>query len=136
MSSDDFDPMVERAFSRSPHLADAEDFAKAVETRLKRRGRLRTWALTLAGLVGGWMAVTQSLGGMMPDRAPQTPAVGSAAMRDLQLAAFDAQGSLQAMLDQVGLVDAGATGMSMFWMACAALVATAALGAVKLFQEI
>ena len=60
MSSDEFDPMIERLFSRSPQMADATLFAAEVETKLQSSSRVRTVALTVAGLIGGIIAVRET----------------------------------------------------------------------------
>ena len=51
MSADEFDPMIERLFSRSPQMADAELFAVEVETKLHSSSRVRTVAL---GMPRNW----------------------------------------------------------------------------------
>ena len=68
MSADDFDPFIERLYSRTPVMQDAGLFAADVETRLASASRIRTLALTAAGLIGGGMffALGEEKGG--PDR--------------------------------------------------------------------
>ncbi len=61
MSADEFDPMIERLFARTPNMADAMLFAADVETRLQSSTRVRTLALTLAGVVGGIIAAWSQL---------------------------------------------------------------------------
>ena len=61
MSADEFDPMIERLFARSPQMADASLFAAEVETKLHSSSRVRTLALTAAGLIGGVIAVRESM---------------------------------------------------------------------------
>ena len=141
MSADEFDPFVERAFARSPRLPDEELFAARIETRLASSTRLRTVALTVAGLIGGIVAVRQSLNSAVDlgtaSASATTPALSLG--RDLQNASYDAQLSVQPFLDQVGLSDmalGSMGGMSLFWLGTAALVGLAIAGAMKLSQEI
>ena len=137
MSSDEFDPQIERLFARTPQMADAAVFASGVEARLASGTRLRTLALTAAGLIGGCIAVRESLnlnlnlGGSGTD-APQAFSFG------LQTATADASGAIQGLLSQTGLGDASLGsmgGMQLFWMATAVVVALAAAAVVKLSQQ-
>jgi hypothetical protein len=139
MSADEFDPFVERAFARSPRMADEDLFAARIETRLASSTRLRTLALALAGLTGGVVAVRQSLNSAMElgTSSVTTPALSLG--RDLQNVSYDAQLSVQPILDQFGLSDmalGSMGGMSLFWVGTLALVGLAIAGAMKLSQEI
>jgi hypothetical protein len=136
MSADDFDPFVERLFSRTPPMADADLFAVEVEARLASRTRLRGLALALAGLIGGAIAVRetvsvnlQSVSGLLTERSLDggARAVISAAQSDIQ-----------SSLDQMGLagLSLGSMGaMQLFWITAGALVALMAAGVVSLSQE-
>ena len=139
MSADEFDPFVERAFARSPRMSDETLFAARIEARLASSTRLRTLALTVAGLTGGIVAVRQSLSSAvdMGTAAVTTPARSFG--QGLQNASHDARLSVQPVLDQVGLSDmvfGSMGGMSLFWIGTVALVTVAIAGAMKLSQEI
>ncbi|MBB5745984.1 hypothetical protein [Brevundimonas variabilis] len=139
MSADEFDPFVERAFARSPRMADEALFAAGIEAKLASSTRLRTLALTLAGLTGGIVAVRQSLSSAVDLGTAAVTAPVRSLGQGLQNANQDAQLSMQPVLDQVGLSDmvfGSMGGMSLFWIGTAALVAVAIAGAMKLSQEI
>lgn len=139
MSADEFDPFVERAFARSPRMPDEDLFAAGIETRLASSTRLRTLALTLAGLTGGVVAVRQSLNSAVDIGTASVTAPALSFGADLQNAGYDAQVSVQPLLDQFGLSDmalGSMGGMSLFWLGTAALVGLAIAGAMKLSQEI
>ncbi len=139
MSADEFDPFVERVFSRTPHMPDADRFAAGIEAKLASSTRMRTVALTVAGLIGGVVAVQQSLGAAVDLGTASVPSPGRSLGQGLQTASVDAQTSVQSLLDQAGLSDlalGSMGGMSLFWLGTAALVALACAGAMKLSQEI
>jgi len=135
MSVDEFDPFVERLYGQTPNLPDADLFAARVQTRLASNSRVRTLALTMAGVVGGVIAVRESLGmnfhftgGAQAQRVGQGVESASAAM----------QGAVQSGLDQWGLssVSLGSMGgVQLFWITAAAVVAVLAAGVVRLSQE-
>jgi len=138
MSADEFDPMIERLFSRSPHLPDAALFAAGVETRLDSGSRIRTLALTLAGLVGGVIAVRESLNLNLNlgngDVRPATHAI----QQGVQVATTDLSGALVSGLNQLGLADmslGSMGGMQLFWLSAGLLIALATAGVMKLSQE-
>ena len=136
MSADEFDPFVERLFSRTPHMADADLFAVEVETRLASHTRLRGLALAVAGLIGGAVAVRETVnlnldaaGTMLTGRS-----LGDGARTVISAARTD----IQSGLDQMGLagLNLGSMGaMQLFWITAGALVALMAAGAVRLSQE-
>jgi hypothetical protein len=132
MSVDEFDPAIERLFSRAPSMPDADLFALEMETRLNASVRVRTLALWAAGLVGGVVAVreTVSVNLSLGEANPITVA-------GQQLSSANAE--VQAGLSQLGLgsVTLGAMdGMQLFWITAAALVALLAAGAIRLSQEV
>jgi hypothetical protein len=138
MSSDEFDPDIERLFARTPQMPDAALFAAGVETRLASGSRIRTLALTTAGLVGGCIAVRETLNLNFEMASRETPQAGVALGHSLQTAGADAGGAIQGLLDQAGLANlslGSMGGMQLFWLATAALVALAAAGVMKLSQE-
>jgi len=139
MSADEFDPFVERAFARAPRMADEDLFAARIETRLASSTRLRTMALTMAGLIGGVVAVRQSLNSAMDLGTSSVTMPALSLGQDLQNVSYDAQLSVQPILDQFGLSDmalGSMGGMSLFWVGTVALVGLAIAGAMKLSQEI
>ena len=136
MSSDEFDPMIERLFARTPQMPDASLVAADVEAKLASGSRVRTLALTVAGLVGGCIAVRESLN--LDFTLSPAGASGRALGQGLQNVSADAGGAIQGLLDQMGLADlalGSMGGMQLFWIATGALVALAAAGVVKLSQE-
>ncbi|ADL01847.1 hypothetical protein [Brevundimonas subvibrioides] len=139
MSADEFDPMIERLFARTPHLADAPLFAAGVETKLQSSTRMRTLALTLAGVVGGIIAVRESMNLDLQLTDPQAPVAGRVIGQSLQSASLDVQGAVASGLSQMGLADVtlgSMGGMQLFWITAGALIALAAAGVVKLSQEV
>ena len=139
MSADEFDPMIERLFSRSPQMADAELFAVEVETKLHSSSRVRTVALTVAGLIGGVIAVREVTNLNLHLSDSQAPVAGRVLGQGLQAASLNVQGAVDAGLTQLGLSDVALGsmgGMQMFWATAGVLVALLAAGVVKLSQEI
>lgn len=61
MSVDEFDPAIERLFARAPAFADSAQFEAGVAARLNKSSRFRTAALSVAGLIGGVIAVREVL---------------------------------------------------------------------------
>ena len=134
---DEFDPFIERLYARAPQMADADLFAAGVERRLDRGSRFRAVFLTAAGLVGGVVAVRETLASNFVFRAGEA-AEGSARVVDTSLTSVGLQGQQAVLsgLDQLGVgsvLDLGAMGgMTLFWGLAALLVAAATLGALKL----
>ena len=62
MSDFGFEARLERLFSQPPRLADADAFARRVQARLEREWALRRGLLGAAGVLGGVIAVTQTVG--------------------------------------------------------------------------
>ena len=139
MSADEFDPFVERLFARTPHMADATEFAAGVETRLASSSRFRTVALSVAGVVGGVIAVRESIGMRLNLSQSDGPVAGESLGRGIEMAGLNAQGAIQGVMDQAGLSDLGLGSMGdmqLFWVMAGLLVALAAAGVMKLSQEI
>ncbi len=136
MSADEFDPEIERLFARAPQMADAALFTAEVERRLEQGSRVRFLALSLAGVIGGAVAlreaVTVKLG------TTSGPVAGRALSQGVDAASFEAGRVAQGALDALGLQGielGGLGGMQLFWLAAAALVAVAAAGAMRLAQD-
>ncbi len=139
MSSDEFDPMIERLFSRSSQMADAGLFAAGVEAKLQSSNRLRTLALTAAGLIGGIIAVRETTSVSLNLNEAPAPVAGRAIGQGVQAASVNVQEAVQTGLQQFGLSDVslGAMGgMQLFWIAAGALIALAAAGVMRLSQEV
>ncbi|NJC42099.1 hypothetical protein GGQ87_002394 [Brevundimonas alba] len=139
MSADEFDPFVERLFARSPTMPDAPLFTARVEQQLQKGSRVRFLALSLAGLVGGVVAVRETMQVDL-DLAPRQGVVaGDALGQGIQSASVSVQSGVQSVLDQAGLgnLELGSMGgMQLFWIAAGALIVVAAAGVMKLSQEI
>jgi len=139
MSADEFDPMIERLFARTPQMADATLFAAEVETKLQSSTRVRTLALTLAGVVGGIIAVRESMNVNLNLTGSQAPVAGRVIGQGIQSASLDVQGAVASSLSQMGLADmtlGSMGGMQLFWITAGALIALAAAGVMKLSQDV
>jgi len=139
MSVDEFDPFIERQFARTPVMADAELFAANLDARLVSGGRVRALALALAGLIGGVVAVRETMNVNLNLSDSEAPVAGVALGRGIESVAANAHGLVQAGLDQFGLsgMAFGSLGsMQLFWIAAGALAALAAAGVMKLSQEV
>ena len=139
MSSDEFDPIIERLFARTPHMADAPLFAAGVEARLQSSNRLRTAALTVAGLVGGVIAVGEAVKLNLHVSDADAPVAGRAIGEGFQAASVSVQGAVSSTLTQLGLSDVtlgSMGGMQLFWISAGALIALAAAAVMKLSQEV
>lgn len=139
MSADEFDPFVERLFNQAPVMPDAALFARGVEARLQSGTRVRTVALSLAGLVGGVVAVRETMSVNLNLSTSEAPMASRALGQGIQAAGGDAQSLFQTGIDQLGLghfTFAGMGSIELFWMTTAVLVAVAAAGVMKLSEEI
>lgn len=139
MSADEFDPFIERQFSRTPVMADAELFAADIDARLASGSRVRTMALALAGLIGGVVAVQETMSVNLSLSRDSGPVAGEAVGQGIESLTTRAQGLAEAGLDQLGLsgVALGSLGaMQLFWITAGALIAIAAAGVMKLSQEV
>ncbi|WP_339915468.1 hypothetical protein [uncultured Brevundimonas sp.] len=139
MSADEFDPFVERLFNQAPVMPDAVLFAARVETRLRSGSRLRNLALTLAGLVGGVVAVRETMSANLDLTRSGAVVTERSLGQGLETAVATTGGLIQSTMEPLGLtrLDLGSFGgMQMFWIAAAAVIALAAAGAMKLSEEI
>jgi hypothetical protein len=136
MSADEFDPAIERLFARTPPMPDASLFTAQVEQRLQKGSSLRFFALGVAGLIGGVVAVRETLS---VNIGSDGIVAGDALGEGMRSASLNAQTAVQSGLDQFGLgsLELGSmNGMQMFWIAAGALIAVAAAGVVRLSQEV
>jgi hypothetical protein len=137
MSVDEFDPEIERLFARTPHMSDAALFTAQVEQRLQKGSSLRFAALSIAALIGGAVAVRETL---RVDIGPSDGVIaGDALGQGLRSMSASGQGALQTSLDSMGLASldlAAMGGMQTFWIVAGAMIALAAAGIVRLSQEV
>ena len=147
---DEFDPFIERLFLQTPPMKDSADFARRVERRLASGSRVRAVVIGLAGLVGGVVAVRETLGANLnlSGEAQAGDAVVTAAssavpenirLVDAGFGALTAQAqTVQNGLGRLGIdFDFGSTaGMQMFWAVAALLIAAAVMAGMKLANEV
>lgn len=139
MSADEFDPTIERLFAQTPHFPDSVFFEADVAARLNKASRVRSVALSAAGVIGGLIAVRELLGVNF-----QLGPNGFTAQAGGGVDSSGAQSglALQSLLERSGLGDAALGsigsmgGMQMFWATAGVLVALLAAGVVKLSQQI
>jgi hypothetical protein len=120
-------------------MADATLFAAEVETKLHSSSRVRTLALTVAGLIGGVIAVKESMNLNLHFSDDRAPVAGRVIGQGFEAASLSVQDAVGAGLSQLGLADVSLGsmgGMQMFWIAAGALIALAAAGVVRLSQDI
>lgn len=137
MSADEFDPEIERLFARAPQMPDAALFTAQVEQRLQKGSRVRYLTLGLAGLVGGFVAVRETMSVNLG--SGEGVVAGNALGQGIRSASLNTQGAVQAGLDQLGLANlelGSMGGMHLFWIAAGALIAVAAAGVMKLSQDL
>lgn len=135
MSADEFDPEIERLFARSPQMPDAALFTAEVEQKLQKGSHVRVLALGLAGVIGGVVAVRET---MSVNLGSGEVVAGNALGQGIRSVSFNAQNAVQTGLDQLGLANlelGSMGGMQMFWIAAGALIALAAAGVMKLSQD-
>ncbi|MEH6664151.1 MAG: hypothetical protein V7678_04820 [Brevundimonas sp.] len=147
---DEFDPFIERLFRETPPMADAAGFARGVEKRLTAASRMRTVVIGAAGLIGGVVAVRETLGtnfnfttesdaaasGFSASAATLPERVG---LMDAGVGALAAQAeAARGGLSSLGLdFDFAALGgMQMFWAVAALLIAAAVMAGTKLANEV
>lgn len=138
MSADEFDPFVERMFARTPALPDADAFSARLEARLDSGTRVRALALSVAGLVGGAVAVREILSLRLDLAAPDGPVAGRAVGEGIQTLTLGAQSAIQSGADQLGLANwslGSMGGMQLFWLSAATMIALATAAVMKLSQE-
>ena len=140
MSVDEFDPAIERLFARAPAFADSAQFEAGLAARLNKSSRFRTAALSVAGLVGGVIAVREVLS-VDFNFAASSASAGAppSAAQGLTMAGVDGGMAIQSLMERVGLTGLDLSsmgGMQMFWATAGVLVALLAAGVVKLSQQI
>ena len=110
MSADEFDPAIERLFAQTPAFPDSALFEADVAARLSKSSRVRSIALSLAGLMGGVIAVRELLNVDLNFGAGAASAsAASAPTSDGGLALLGEGGyALQTLMDRSGLADLAA----------------------------
>ncbi|HEY1072123.1 hypothetical protein [Brevundimonas sp.] len=141
MSVDEFDPAIERLFARAPAFADSALFEADLAAKLNKSSRFRTAALSIAGLVGGVIAVREvlSVDFNFASSSLSASAGSEPVARGLTMAGLDGGMAMQSLMDRVGLtgLDLGSMGgLQLFWATAGVLVALLAAGVVKLSQQI
>lgn len=137
MSADEFDPEIERLFARSPQMPDAALFTAQVEQRLQKGSRVRFLALGLAGVIGGAVAVRETM--TVNLTASDGVVAGNALGQGIRSVSFNTQSAVQTGLDQLGVANlelGSMGGMQMFWIVAGALIAVAAAGVMRLAQDV
>ena len=137
MSADEFDPEIERLFARSPQMPDSALFTAQLEQRLQKGSRVRYLTLGLAGLIGGVVAIRETMSVNLGAGAGVI--AGNALGQGIRSASLNTQGAVQTGLDQLGLANlelGSMGGMQLFWIAAGALIAVAAAGVMKLSQDL
>lgn len=132
MQEPEFDPQIERLFAQAPHLPDSDAFARRIEGKLAKSWRVRTWALGAAGVVGGAVAVAQTLGSGLSVQMAQ--AQEASAQRVDALIGQTVSQSEAVARDYVGMFDFAAN-PTVFWVACGMIVLAAGSLAARLFDE-
>ena len=121
-----FEAGLERLFAQAPALGDADGFTRRVERKLNRDWRWRTLGLGAAGVVGGAIAVTQSLHSGLPIKVQHASASSAHAAES-----FYNQGvSFSDMLLQAG------SGVNLFWIVSGCLIVAAVVGATRALDQV
>ncbi len=137
MSADEFDPEIERLFARSPQMPDAALFTAQLEQRLQKGSHVRFLALSLAGVIGGVVALRETMSVNLT--AGDGVVAGNALGQGIHTASLSTQGVIQSGLDQLGLANlelGSMGGMQLFWITAGALIAVAAAGVMRLTQDL
>ena len=139
MSVDEFDPLIERMFSRPPALPDADLFAAGVENRLAASSRWRRLALVGAGLVGGVIAVAQGLKVSIGGAKVEESQAATSLVQSADAVILHSEHIVQSLADHLGLsgLAVGSSGgMQMFWVAAALMIGAVATVMTRLSREI
>ena len=124
MAELDFETQLARRFTEAPPMADADGFARRVETRLDRSWALRRSLIGVAGLAGGAVAVGQMFGARLFDRVM--------GVSDASLANFS-QGAKA--LGQLKVLTMLPVGGEVMWMAAGLAALAVVLMATRSLEE-
>lgn len=139
MSADEFDPFIERAFDRTPPMADTALFVADLDARLQSGARFRAVGLGIAGAIGGVVALREMLTldmNLGDAQALSGVETAQSAGRSINM---DVASTIQGALESWGVADlalGGMGSMQMFWIAAAAVAALALAGVVRLSQDV
>jgi len=137
MSADEFDPDIERLFARAPQMPDAALFIARLEQKLQKGSRVRFLALTLAGTIGGVVAVRETMSVNLG--VSEGIVAGNALGQGIHSVSLNTRNAIQTGLDQLGLANlelGSMGGMQLFWIAAGALIVVAAAGVIRLSQDV
>lgn len=142
MSTDEFDPRIERLFAEAPRLPDAELFHAEMQARLARGGRARAAVLAAAGTLGGLVAVRE-LAVINLRFAPKSATLQAGAGPDGGLTAVAGRAGVEATraLEQAGLggvfgdAMSGSLGGASVFIAAGLAISLLAVAAMRLLQE-
>ncbi|MBN8552612.1 MAG: hypothetical protein J0L52_06925 [Caulobacterales bacterium] len=123
-----FDGEIERLFSQSPVLEDAEAFVEQVERRLRRNGRVRAFVLTLAGMIGGFFAVRETLEAGIGSGLAQLSGTYAA------VAGIRPSGHLAPLIDGLGIALQHSPSLVAFWIVSATVIVAAGLAGWRVDQ--
>ena len=125
MADLDFETRLERMFAQPPAFADADVFARRVESRLDRSWTLRRWAIGVAGLAGGVVATGQVVGSNLSERMQ---GFGNQAMVDLaDTTRFAPEWKALSLMP---------VGTEVLWMGAALAIMAIALVATRMLEEL
>lgn len=138
MHEREFEASLERMFRETPAMPDADLFAASVERRIERGWRLRRWGLGAAGVLGGAVAVTQTLGANLSMQLEQASTGSVRAVDAVYRQAVGQANVLSTASAGLGLGDVGLgdMGMTTFWIVSGLIVLLAAGMTSRLFDEI
>jgi hypothetical protein len=121
-----FEAGLERLFAEAPSLADSDAFNRRVERKLNRDWRWRTLGLGAAGVVGGAIAVTESLHSGLGIKVQQASASS----------AHTAQTFLSQDFDFSDLLMQAGSGANLFWIVSGCLIIAAVVGATRALDQV
>jgi hypothetical protein len=125
MADPDFETRLTRLFAQPPEFADSDGFARRVESRLDRSWTLRRLLIGAAGIGGGAVAVTQTIGAHMFDRV--------AGFSDASAAAFSQSART---LSQFPILTALPIGGEVMWVGAGLALLAVALVATRALENL
>lgn len=126
-----FDGEIERLFARPPVLDNEEAFVGRVERRLNRNWRIRAVVLSTAGVIGGFMAVRETLDVGLGAGLAQVAATSSSATHAAQSMDW---GQVARWLEVGGFDLVGAPAMTLFWLVSAGVIGAALFAGLRANQ--
>jgi hypothetical protein len=126
MADLDFETRLERMFAQPPAFADADSFARRVESRLDRAWTVRRWAIGAAGLIGGVVATGQVVGSNL---TLQMQGVSADVMAE-------ASGALRSFTPEWRALSMLPIGTEVLWMGAGLALMAIALVATRMLEEL